>query len=79
MPHVIILLLLCRIVQANREKALAFVDSISMNMDSNDPHEHIERNIREQINIITDNVTDLQKLCAQLDEVCLCRLACLVR
>ncbi len=34
-----------------------------MNLESNDPHEQIERNIREQINIISDNVADLENLC----------------
>jgi hypothetical protein len=58
-------------LQVSREKALQFIDSISLNLESNDPHEHIERNIRDQINIITDNFNELQKMTASLEEVCL--------
>lgn len=47
---------------------MAFLDAISKNLESNDPHEQIERNIREQINIIADNVSDLENLCVDLEK-----------
>lgn len=55
-------------LKQSRSKALAFLDAISMNLDSNDPHEHIERNIREQINIISGNIEDLESLCKDLEK-----------
>ncbi len=53
-------------LKKNREKAIQFVDSISMNLESNAAREVIERNIREQINNIADNVSQLEKMCADL-------------
>mmetsp|Transcript_21474 Transcript_21474/g.34637 ORF Transcript_21474/g.34637 Transcript_21474/m.34637 type:complete len:438 (-) Transcript_21474:136-1449(-) len=53
-------------LKRSREKAIQFVDSISMNLESNAARETIERSIREQINSITDNVAQLEKMCADL-------------
>lgn len=55
-------------LRKSRSKALAFLDSLSMNLESNDPADQIERNIREQINIISDNVSDLENLCVDLEK-----------
>eukprot|EP00823_Brevimastigomonas_motovehiculus_P009691 TRINITY_DN941_c0_g1_i1.p1 TRINITY_DN941_c0_g1~~TRINITY_DN941_c0_g1_i1.p1 ORF type:complete len:605 (-),score=222.48 TRINITY_DN941_c0_g1_i1:124-1938(-) len=49
-----------------REKALRFIDQISMDLGSNDPHEQIEKNIREQINLLSENITELEKMCDDL-------------
>lgn len=49
-----------------RERAMRFVDSISMNLESNAARETIERSIREQVNSITENVSQLDKMCADL-------------
>lgn len=54
-------------LKVSRDRALKFVDSISIDLDSNDTHKQIERNIREQINIVTDHVVDLQRMCNDLD------------
>eukprot|EP00472_Partenskyella_glossopodia_P009653 CAMPEP_0197523152 /NCGR_PEP_ID=MMETSP1318-20131121/8144_1 /TAXON_ID=552666 /ORGANISM="Partenskyella glossopodia, Strain RCC365" /LENGTH=440 /DNA_ID=CAMNT_0043075755 /DNA_START=119 /DNA_END=1441 /DNA_ORIENTATION=- len=55
-------------LKRQREKAIAFVDSISMNLESNMAKETIERSIREQINSITDNVAQLEKMCVDLSK-----------
>lgn len=54
-------------LKKNRDAALVFLDSISLNLESNDSHKQIERNIREQINIIQDGNNDLGKLCSDLE------------
>ena len=43
-------------LKQSRDRALAFIDSISKNLESDESNEQIERSIREQINIIADNV-----------------------
>ena len=45
----------------NRDKALLFLDSISVNLESNDPHALIEKNVREQIAALDNNVQELEK------------------
>jgi len=51
-----------------RERALKFVDSISLNLDSDETHQLIEKSIREQINNVTDNIGELEKQCAELEK-----------
>uniref|UniRef100_A0A7S4DEA2 Clusterin-associated protein 1 n=1 Tax=Lotharella globosa TaxID=91324 RepID=A0A7S4DEA2_9EUKA len=55
-------------LKKSRENAIQFVDSISMNLESNAARETIERSIREQINSITDNVAALEKMCTDLSK-----------
>jgi len=55
-------------LKKSRERALQFLDSISLNLESNDSHDQIERNIMQQINIISDNITDLEQMCGDLDK-----------
>lgn len=55
-------------LKKSRERAIQFLDSISLNLESNDPHEQIERNIMQQINIIQDNISDLENMCVDLDK-----------
>ncbi len=58
-------------MQKFRERSLAFLDSMSLNLESNDSHELIERNIREQINNLSDNVANMEKMSASMDTVSL--------
>ena len=55
-------------LKKSRERALQFLDSISLNLESNDSHDQIERNIMQQIHIISDNITDLEQMCGDLDK-----------
>lgn len=55
-------------LKASRERALQFLDSISLNLESNDSHEQIEKNIREQIHIVSENVTELESMCKELEK-----------
>ena len=50
-----------------RDRALTFLDAISSNLDSSDPHAGIERNIREQISLLGDNLADLERLRDEAD------------
>ena len=56
-------------LKVSRERALKFVDSLSLNLESNDPHELIEKNIREQINILRDNIADVERAMADYQKV----------
>lgn len=49
-----------------RDRALKFLDSISLNLDS-DSHDQIERNIRQEINLITERIAEYEKLIADLE------------
>jgi hypothetical protein len=48
---------------------MKFLDSMTANLESKDPHAAIERAIRQEINIVEDNLASLQKSCAALEEV----------
>jgi len=56
-------------LRAARTQALKFLDSMSRNLESNDPHQQIERSIREQINILTDNIANLEQMTGELTKV----------
>lgn len=54
-------------LKESRDRALTFLDAISSNLDSADPHAGIERNIREQISLLGDNLADLERLRDEAD------------
>lgn len=49
-------------LKESRDRALAFLDSISSNLGSDDPHQQIERSIRQQVGLLSENVADLERL-----------------
>lgn len=53
-------------LKVNRDRALKFLDSISINLDS-DSHDQIERNIRQEINLISERIAEYEKLSADLE------------
>ena len=53
-------------LKMSRDRALKFLDSISVNLDS-DSHEQIERNIRQEINLISERITEYEKLVTDLE------------
>jgi clusterin-associated protein 1 len=55
-------------LKKSRDRALKFLENLTTNLDSaNDPHEQIQRNIREQINLVDDNIVELEKLSNTLE------------
>jgi clusterin-associated protein 1 len=53
-------------LKVNRDRALKFLDSISLNLDS-DSHDQIERNIRQEISLITERIAEYEKLLVDLE------------
>ena len=55
----------------NRQLTLKFIDSLNINLESNDAHDLISRKIRQQINLVDDNIKELKQLIFDLkkDEV----------
>lgn len=61
-------------LRESREKALHFLDSISLHMEGGagsgggDPHALIDRSIREQVAVLTDNVNELERMHSEADK-----------
>jgi clusterin-associated protein 1 len=55
-------------LKESRDRALAFLDSISNNLGSDDPHNQIERNIRDQVALLSENVVELERLREEADK-----------
>jgi clusterin-associated protein 1 len=54
-------------LKINRDRALKFLNSISMNLDS-DSHDQIERNVRQEISLITERISEYEKLLVDLEK-----------
>lgn len=52
----------------SREKSLTFLDSMSLNLENNDSHETIRKNILEQIQNLTDNVSNMENMIHSLEQ-----------
>ena len=48
---------------------MRFIEQISFNLESDDPRRQIERAVRAKIEAITDDVANLEKNCADLEQV----------
>lgn len=51
----------------HRDDALRFLEQISYNLESDDPHKKIEKSIREKLNAITDDVSNFSRNCDDLE------------